>query len=109
MQTTPQLPHTNTQLQINFDQKSIKYHEENPHVYEAFKKIVFKAMLKGYKRWSANGVFEVLRYRSAIRGNDEYKINNNYRAFYARLFIKDFPQHKDFFQTRGSQFDKIIC
>lgn len=84
----------------------VDYDIQNPHIYEAFKDMTFKAMNKGYKNWSANGVFELLRWSSSIRGNDEYKINDHYRAYYARKFAKDFPQHKDFFRTRKSKFDE---
>lgn len=83
----------------------MKYHTENPHVYEAFKQIALKAINKGYKNYSVNGIAEILRWETKVAGNDEFKINNNYRAFYARLFAKDFPQHKDFFRTRKSKFD----
>jgi len=32
---------------------------------------------------------------------DDYKINNNYIPFYARLFLAEHPECDGFFQTRG--------
>lgn len=86
----------------------VKYHEDNPHVYEKFKEMTFKTIERGFKNYSTNGIFEVMRWHTGTSGNDEYKINNNYRAFYARLFAKDFPEFKDFFRTRKSKFDEVV-
>jgi hypothetical protein len=39
-----------------------------------------------------------------ISGNDQFKVNNNYSADYARLFEKDFPQYAGIFMKRLMKF-----
>lgn len=98
-----------TQLKLNLEEFSDKfcaYHEENPQIYEGFKKLALKAIaLQNRQRFGAKALFEILRWNTAIIGNDEFKLNNNYTSFYARLFEKEFPQHVGFFEKRKSKFD----
>jgi hypothetical protein len=49
-----------------------------------------------------------LRWETAIdtRSDDGFKINNNFRAFYSRLFEEDFPQHRGRFRMRASAADR---
>lgn len=77
------------------------YHAENPRVYELFKRFAFEAIRAGYEKFGAKSIFERARWEISIhtRG-DDFKLNNNYTAFYSRLFMKDFPQYEGFFETR---------
>ena len=56
----------------------------------------------GFKSYSAAVIFEVIRHMKNMGGDGVtcFKLNNNYRAFYARAFHKKFPQHEGFFRTR---------
>lgn len=76
------------------------YHAKNPHVYELFKKFAFAAAAEK-RQYSADAVLHRMRWYTDIetRG-DIFKINNNYAAYYGRLFMIDFPQHAGFFRTR---------
>ena len=77
-----------------------KYHEENPAVYEMFKKFSIQIAAKR-ERFSAKCIFHRVRWETAV-GNypSDYKIDDGWISHYARKFVKDFPQHKDFFQFR---------
>ena len=78
-----------------------KYHEENPHIWEAFKKYSFKAKERGIKNYSANGIFEIIRWHTAIEAKDgKYKLGNNYRPDYARKMMEEFPEFEGFFRVR---------
>jgi hypothetical protein len=85
---------------IDWDVKFKAYHEANPQIYEAFKAYTFKAIAKQYKRFSAEFILNVIRWETAITGKEQFKINNNYKALYARLFMRDFPQYEGYFETR---------
>ncbi len=76
------------------------YHKDNPHVYEMFKRFTFQATrIKNH--YSADAILHRMRWFTEIETHgDIFKINNNYAAYYGRLFMKDFPQHKGFFRTR---------
>ncbi len=77
-----------------------RYHEDNLHVYEMFKRFTFEATrIKDH--YSARAIFHRMRWFTEIETHgDIFKINNNYSPYYARMFVKDFPQHKGFFRTR---------
>jgi len=101
-----------SQLEISFDfgnEKFWKYHRENPQIYEAFKKVTLRAIQRGFKHFSAEAVFNVIRWETAVTANeDQFKVNNNFRSYYSRLFCIDYPEHKDFFFRRGSKSDSLL-
>ena len=77
-----------------------KYDEENPQIWDEFKKYSFQAKARGFKNYSAKGIFEIIRWHTATEGNDMFKLNNNYHADYARKMIKEFKQFEGFFRLR---------
>lgn len=84
-----------------------EYHFSNPEIYIAFKKYTFQAIEKGFKNFSSEFIFNIIRWETGISGNDEYKINNNYKAFYSRLFMNEYTELKGFFRIRKSKYDKL--
>ena len=84
------------------------FHEENPIVWEWFKKFTFEVIHRGFNNYSVNAIFERIRWEQDItrlpKGyvipSYKFKLNNNYRAFYSRKFMKSFPKHDGFFRTR---------
>ena len=102
-------PPNDSQIRLNFDEfteQFCQYHLDNPHIYIEFKKLALRLIRKGRKHYGAKAIFEVIRFNNALKGNDQLKINNNFTPYYARLFAKDYPKHKDFFNTRKSKFDE---
>ena len=77
-----------------------KYDKDNPEIWEAFKKYSFQAKSKNFKNYSAKGIFEIIRWHTAINGNDVFKLNNNYHADYARKMMLYFPEFIGFFRVR---------
>jgi len=83
------------------------YDKANPIVYEKFKTEAFRARNKrkgGRKRthYSSKRILEWIRHECAMRiiSDDEFKINNNFTPWYARKFVLEFPDFKDFFEFR---------
>ena len=78
-----------------------EWHRDNPRVYELFQQYTLQAINAGRPRYSARVVIERIRWHVNIetRG-DEFKINDHYTPYYARLFMRDHPQHAGFFETR---------
>ena len=100
---------TNTGLSIQdaFD----KYHSENPNVYEQFKRLALTAINKGKKKISFKMLLNVVRWEVFIQTSEptlfdldgkltKFKINDAYSSRYARLFIKDYPEHEDKIEFR---------
>ena len=77
------------------------FHKNNPRVYELFKQFTFEVINKGFRKWSADAVMHRVRWEASVITDDpQFKINNNYVAFYARLFMAEYPQYQGFFETR---------
>ena len=76
------------------------YHEENPQVYEGFKSLVRRARDRGFEHYGAKALFEVLRFETGITGTGQFKINNNYVSRYARMYKREHPGLKGFFEMR---------
>ncbi len=97
------------QLEINFDlahkEKFEKYDSENPEIYRLFKRFAFEAINNGRTYFSAEAIVNRVRWETMVTGGDEYKINNNYKPFYSRKFMQEFPHHNNFFRTRTSKAD----
>jgi hypothetical protein len=82
----------------------LKFHEENPRVYQLFCYFTHKVIKTGRNKYSAEAIFNQIRWYTTIetRG-DEYKINNDYKPYYSRMYMKD---HKcEIFRTRASVAD----
>ena len=79
----------------------IEYHKEHPEVWKAFVRFTFDRINHGREHYSVNGVFERIRWEFGAKyAENEFKINNNHRPFYARRFMKMYPEHEGFFRTR---------
>ena len=83
-------------------QQVIEFTKDNPDVWRLFCGFTFDRINKGFKNYSANAIFERIRWEKDIGGDGvtSFKLNNNYRAFYARAFMRKYPQHDGFFRTR---------
>ena len=78
-----------------------RFHEDNPHVY---RRLVELARAWNERRGTAVGIkmlFEVLRWEVAMSSTgDEFKLNNNYHSYYARLIMDREPDLDGIFQLR---------
>jgi len=83
--------------QANFDQ----WHADNPMIWKYFEQFSLQALAHGKRRISHWLIINRIRWEVYIvtTGRD-FKISNDYIAFYARLWIKTHPQHADLFKTK---------
>ena len=81
-------------------QKWWKYHKDNPEVYLLFKRFTFQAISKGHKHLSAWLIMNRIRWETNVVTTGLFKISNNHIAYYARLFMVDFPTQQGFFRTK---------
>ena len=78
-----------------------QYHKDNPQVYELFKRFTFMAIKRGHNRLSAWMIANRIRWETSIvTTGEDFKISNDYIAFYARLWKAKHPEHKDLFNTK---------
>ena len=75
--------------------------QKHPELLDACYKLCLRAMDKGIQRWSADAVFHVLRWETALTTGDlGLKINNNYSSLMARDLLALYPELEGFFETR---------
>ena len=81
------------------------FHAENPQVYTKLRELALQAAASGRKVGIA-ALFERLRWWSQVETTGEpYKLNNSYRAPYARLLMQEEPALRGFFTTRQDRTD----
>lgn len=81
------------------------FHREHPEVYDALVKLARRALRRGQKRLGIGMLWEVMRWRSMLGADvpeeDEYVLNNNHRAYYARYIMETCPDMEGIFLTRA--------
>lgn len=107
MTATPQLPFEDGDDRTMRD-AWLAYHRANPHVYAAICRFADEAIRAGRTRIGIGMLTERLRWYTTIetRG-DGFKVNNNFRAFYARLWLAEHPDHPDFFEARVQRYSGV--
>lgn len=77
----------------------LNYHEANPQIWKEFQKYALFVISRN-KKIGAKGIYERVRWDLEIESEGEFKLNNNYAAYYARAFELKHPGHKGFFEFR---------
>jgi len=80
----------------------LAFHKANPHVWLLFRQFARAAMARR-KTYSSNAIIERIRWYTDIETHNDdagFKVNNNHRAYYARMWKAQFPSHADFLRTR---------
>lgn len=84
-------------------EQCIEFDRQHPEVWRWFCRLTFDLIARGFKHYAVNSVFERIRWELDKVGGDgkaQFKLNNNYRPFYARRFMRLYPEHDGFFRTR---------
>jgi hypothetical protein len=80
-----------------------EFHEANPEVFVALEDMAQTLISRGRKKIGISLLIEVLRWNYYMKTDDpnsDFKINNNYRSFYARLLIESHPEWAEVFELR---------
>ena len=76
-------------MKTTLEELFLIFHEENPHVYKLLVELARDWKICTGKRIGIKALFERARWESAIQTNgNEYVLNNNYSAYYARLIMR---------------------
>jgi len=77
------------------------FHRDNPEVWRLFVRFTFDVIRRGYAHYSADAILHRIRWHATVdTDGDEFKLNNNWTALYARMFHDAYPEHAGFFRTR---------
>lgn len=83
-----------------------RFNADNPRVYEWFDYFTRQLIASGHKNGSAKMVCERIRWETHVATvGTPVKINNNYTAMYARMWMKYNPSHAGFFRLRARSED----
>lgn len=79
-----------------------RFHKENPDVWRLFNRFAIQLIESGQEHGSVSLIFERIRWEQAtVKGYfPDFKLNNNYRSFYARAFMNQRAEYRGFFRTR---------
>ena len=83
-----------------------QFHLDNPHVYALLVKLARQGVKAGRSKLGIGMLFEVVRWHYTVNpitttGTD-FKLNNNHRAYYARLIMELEDDLADIFELRDS-------
>ena len=83
--------------------------QENPHVFRLFNRFTLEALAKRrHKHLGAWLVVNRIRWETSIETTGEdFKISNNFIAYYARLFMVHYPEHKGLFRTKPLKEERV--
>ena len=91
-------------MSLSFEQRKKdwwEWHKANPQVWQYFERFSLEAVSKGRKKISHWLIINRIRWEvNIVTTGDDFKISNDYIAFYARLWKALYPQHKDLFTTK---------
>ena len=83
-------------------QRFKQFWKDNPQVYDRLRDLALELRRKGLKKYSIKGLFEVLRWETALKTKGErFKLNDHFTAWYARALMLNEPKLRDFFNTRA--------
>lgn len=98
--------HNQLRLSMNQDylakkQAWLEWHQANPMVWKMFEQFAFQAIKMKRKKISHWLIINRIRWETSIMttGN-EFKISNDFIAFYARHWRETYPMHKDLFNIK---------
>lgn len=91
---------------MRLEEQFVEFHKENPHVYDKLREFALTIAASGKRSaFGIAAVFERLRWFAAFETAGTYKLNNSFRAFYARLLMEQEPELAGLFRTRRSVAD----
>ena len=89
-----------------------KFHEANPKVYTLLVKFAYlwRQRLGGHAKLGISELFERVRWEVSIHTTDNgnFKLNNNHRAFYARLIMDRHVELREIFRLRKQRIASSI-
>lgn len=82
------------------EEEAAAYLRDNPDFWQEFCRRSFQLIDAGRAHYAVAGIVEVIRWHSNLGRGEPYRINNNHRAVFARIFEATYPEHTGFFRTR---------
>ena len=78
--------------------------EANPQAWQ-YMRDAAKLSAAHHRRFGIGALCEHVRWQMFAKGDDSFKLNNNYRAHFARRLIREVPECEPYITTRNSVLD----
>lgn len=92
-----------TQLDLVMESRFEEFHRQHPHVYQELVRLARQAVSAGRRRLGIRMLWERLRWTLYVeRKGDDYKLNDHLTAPYSRLIMRQEPDLRGLFETRGN-------
>ena len=85
------------------------FHRLNPHVFAAIERQALRLAAQGEKRIGVKAITEDLRRGRIATVGDDWRLNNSWPAFYARLLVKRHPALESVIEMRQSVADAAVA
>ena len=84
------------------EERFLRFHNDNPHVYATLRSLALRAYASGKRRIGVGALWERMRWEIWMdtSGDEEFKLNNDFRSRYARLLMRQEPALAGIFETR---------
>ena len=93
------------EMSLSYMTNFTRFNKDNPMIFHKVIEFADKQRMKR-SHYSIEIILNVIRYHTDLDGKgDPFKINNNYKAYYARMYMQ-YRKCPDFFQLRGSLADE---
>jgi hypothetical protein len=85
------------------------HHDTSPslipmHVAQMFEDLAFTVWEAGHDHYSARAILHQIRWHhQVVRGNREFKCNNNWTPALSRWFMQKYPEMNGFFELRQTK------
>jgi hypothetical protein len=77
------------------------FHTTHPEIYTRLVSLARDLKRRGHERAGIAMLYEVVRWQQfTVNRDGDYKLNNNYRAYYARMMMEQETDLAGFFETR---------
>lgn len=84
--------------------KAVAYDDKNPNVWALFLKFAREMSLTGKRRYSAAMIVERIRWHTMVETKDDnFKISNDFRAYYGRKLMAHYDEFRGFFTTKETR------
>lgn len=85
------------------------FHKCNPHVFAAIERQALRLAAQGEKRIGVKAITEDLRRGRIATTGDDWRLNNSWPAFYARLLVAKHPRLEGVIEMRRAVADEVTA
>jgi hypothetical protein len=94
---------TDVSKKDKIDKDFEEFDANNPDVWKLFIKYAQEALAKGVTKYSAAAIIHRLLWDLNVENKSRkrlFRVNHDFCAGYARKFVAEFPEHKNFFNIK---------